>query len=163
MNGPSSAREALIAETLGEMAGLLERMEALAPALEASRLALIQASEKLSHEITAFESRMLGVCENVKLQAIRHVARRTDELSRATLDLQVKAMHEAARAAFSQEVSTELQRQLAVLHKLAEADTAGAGPRRAGVLTLAAASALAAALAATLASALTWVLATDLL
>lgn len=37
MNGTSSAREALIAETLGEMAGLLDRVEAVAPALDSSR------------------------------------------------------------------------------------------------------------------------------
>ena len=92
MNGTSSAREALIAETLGEMAALLDRVEAVAPALDASRLALINASTELAGQVKAFESRMAGITENAKMQAVKHIARRTDEITRVSAEAQTRAM-----------------------------------------------------------------------
>jgi len=68
MSNPSSAREAFIVETLGEVAGLLDRAEAVVPAMDASRLALINASTELAGQVTAFESRMAGITENAKVQ-----------------------------------------------------------------------------------------------
>jgi len=119
MNGTSSAREALIAETLGEMAALLDRVEAVAPALDASRLALINASSELAGQVTAFENRMTAITKNAKVQAVRHIARRTDEMARASLNTQTRAMEEAARALFRSEVSPALQRLVMPLQHLA--------------------------------------------
>ena len=102
MSGPNTAREAFIVETLGEVAALLDRVEAVAPALDASRLALIHASAELAGQVTAFESRMAGITENAKVQALKHIARRTDEMARSSLDSQTRAMEEAARMLFTQ-------------------------------------------------------------
>jgi hypothetical protein len=48
MSHPSTAREAFIVETIGEVAALLDRVEAVTPALDASRLALVSASAELA-------------------------------------------------------------------------------------------------------------------
>ena len=128
MNGTSSAREALIAETLGEMAALLDRVEAVAPALDASRLALINASTELAGQVTAFESRMAGITENAKVQAVKHIARRTDEMARNSLDAQTRAMEEAARLMFRTEVGPAIQRLTMPLQHLAELAQRGARP-----------------------------------
>ena len=76
MNRPSTAREAFIVETLGEVAALIDRVEAVAPALDASRLALINASMDLAGQVTAFESRMAGITENAKVQTVKHIVRK---------------------------------------------------------------------------------------
>lgn len=128
MNGTSSAREALIAETLGEMAALLDRVEAVAPALDASRLALINASTELAGQVTAFESRMAGITENAKMQAVKHIARRTDEITRVSAEAQTRAMEEAARMLFRTEVGPALQRVALPLQHLADLAHRGAHP-----------------------------------
>lgn len=128
MNGTSSAREALIAETLGEMAALLDRVEAVAPALDASRLALINASTELAGQVTAFESRMAGITENAKMQAVKHIARRTDEIARVSAEAQTRAMEEAARMLFRTEVGPALQRVAMPLQHLADLAHRGAHP-----------------------------------
>lgn len=128
MSATSSAREALIAETLGEMAALLDRVEAVAPALDASRLALINASTELAGQVTAFESRMAGITENAKTQAVKHIARRTDEIARVSAEAQTRAMEEAARMMFRTEVGPALQRVAIPLQHLADLAHRGAHP-----------------------------------
>ena len=150
MNGTSSAREALIAETLGEMAALLDRVEAVAPALDASRLALINTSTELAGPVTAFESRMAGITENAKVQAVKHIARRTDEITRVSAEAQTRAMEEAARMLFRTEVGPALQRVAMPLQHLADLAHRGAHPWQHWLTHAATAAA---------ASAVTWALA----
>lgn len=150
MNGTSSAREALIAEALGEIAELLDRVEAVAPALDTSRQALINASTDLAGQVTAFESRMTGIAETAKVQAVKHIARRTDEIARSSAEAQTRAMEEAARMLFRTELGPALQRVAMPLQHLAELAHRGAHPWR-HWLTHAA--------TAVLASGLTWAMA----
>ena len=150
MSGPSTAREALIVETLGEVAALIDRVQALAPALDASRLALVSASAELSGQVTAFESRVTASTENAKLQAVKYIARRTDELARNSRDTQTRAMEEAGRALFRSEMGPTLKRLVMPLKHLADSS---AHPWE-HWLTHAATAALA--------SALTWALALHL-
>lgn len=128
MNGTSSAREALIAEALGEVAALLDRVEAVGPALDGSRLALIHASAELAGQVKAFESRMAGITENAKVQAVKHIARRTDEITRVSAEAQTRAMEEAARMLFRTEVGPALQRVAMPLQHLADLAHRGAHP-----------------------------------
>lgn len=128
MSGPSTAREAFIAETLGEVAALLDRAEAVAHTLDASRLALIQARVELAGQLAAFENRMAAISENAKLQAVKHIARRTDEMARSSLDAQARAMEEAARALFRAEVGPSLQRLVVPLQNVAGLASRSARP-----------------------------------
>ena len=150
MNGTSSAREALLAEALGEMAALLDRLEAVAPALDVSRQALINAGTELASQVTAFESRMAGITENAKMQAVKHIARRTDEITRVAAEAQTRAMEEAARMLFRTEVGPALQRVAMPLQHLADLAHPGAHPWQQWLTHAATAAA---------ASAVTWALA----
>ena len=150
MNGTGSAREALIAEALGEVAALLNRVEAVAPALDGNRLALVHACAELAGQVTAFESRMAGITENAKTQAVKHIARRTEEIARGSAEAQTRAMEEAARMLFRTEVGPALQRVAVPLQHLADLAHRGAHPGQPW-LTHAA--------TAVVASGLTWVLA----
>lgn len=128
MSNLSTAREAFITEALGEVATLLDRVEAVAPALDASHLALINASTELAGQVTAFESRMAGITENAKVQAVKHIARRTEEITRVSAEAQTRAMEEAARMLFRTEVGPALQRVAMPLQHLADLAHRGAHP-----------------------------------
>lgn len=109
MNRPTTAREALIVEALGDVAHLVGRVEALAPAMDEARRALDQASAGLARQAETFERKMSALAENAQTQAVRHIARRTDALTRDSMDTQARAMAEAARALFAAEVHPALQ------------------------------------------------------
>lgn len=106
----TTAREELMAVAIGQLGEMLDRMEALAPKLDASRLALTVVSSELADQVTAYEERMADITENAKVQAVKHIARRADEMARGTVDTQTRAMEEAARLVFRNEVSPALQR-----------------------------------------------------
>lgn len=110
MGDLTTAREALVAEALGEVAQVVDRLQAVVPAVDASREALIQANLALSDQLQSFEARTTALTENAKSVAIRHIARRTDELARSTAEAQVRAMQSAAHAMFRDELHPALQR-----------------------------------------------------
>ena len=120
MNPPSTAREALIVEAMGEMAALIDRVQAVAPALDASREALLQASAELANQVATFDNHMAVVTRNVKVEAVKHIIGRTEEAARRSLDTQTRAMHEAARELFRTELDPALQRLVVPLQQLAQ-------------------------------------------
>lgn len=58
MNRPTTAKEALIAEALGDMAALIERIEKLGPVMDISHRKLVQIRKDLVREVSMFETRM---------------------------------------------------------------------------------------------------------
>ena len=146
MTHPSTTREVLIVEALGDAAKLIRQVEALAPALDRSRQALADAHSGLSGQLAEFETQVLALTEKAKVVAVKHVLTRTEEAARQSADLQSRAMADAARVAFGADLGATLQR-LQSLH-------ARPGPRWEPWLTHAAAAATA--------SAATWTLAITL-
>ena len=128
MNDLTTTREALMAVAIGDLGKLLDRVEAIAPKLDASQLALTLASVDLADQVTAYETRMAGITENAKVQAVKYIARRADEMARGTVEAQTRAMEDAARMVFKSEVSPALQRVTLPLHQLAELARRGARP-----------------------------------
>lgn len=120
MSSPSTAREALIAEALGDVASLIDRVEALTPAMDESRQALARANAELVHSVVGFEGRMAAITENAKTKAVEHIARRTDEVARRSLDQQTQAMTQTARALFNAEIGPALRRIVTSLQPLLE-------------------------------------------
>jgi hypothetical protein len=110
MNGPTTAREALIAEALGEVALLLDRVEALTSSMEVGRMALANARAELSAGLNAFETRMESVTDQAQTRAIEHIVRRTGEATRLSIEVQTRAMSEAARQAFTAQLDSTLAR-----------------------------------------------------
>jgi hypothetical protein len=120
MNRPSTAKEALIAEALGEVATLIDRVEAVAPALHSSRQALVQVSETLVHQVSAFDNRMAALTQKAVEVASTHIVRRANEVTAQTLDAQVLAMKSAARDMFNKEFDPAVLRVVAHLNHLAQ-------------------------------------------
>ncbi|MEY4749840.1 MAG: hypothetical protein RIQ60_2054 [Pseudomonadota bacterium] len=150
MTHPSTTREALIVDALGEAARLIAQVEALAPALDLSRQALADAHSGLAGQLAAFESQVAALSEKAKVQVVQHILARADEAARRSADVQARAMADAARVAFGAELGSTLQR----LQANALAAAAPPRPRWEPWLTHAAAAATA--------SAVTWAMAVTL-
>lgn len=110
MMQPSTTREVLIVETLGEAAKLIRQVEALAPALDESRQALADAHSRLADQLAAFEAQILALSEKAKVQVVKHILVRSDEAARRSIELQSRAMADAARVALGAELRATLQR-----------------------------------------------------
>jgi len=110
MTGPSTAREALILEALGEVAVLLDRVESLNLSMETHRLGLLGANTELAERLKAFEAGMSSITQNVKARAVEHILRRTSEVTSLSVETQARAMAAAARLAFSAQVDSNLTR-----------------------------------------------------
>lgn len=110
MNRPTSAREALIVEALGDVALLLDRVESLMSSMETGRLELANASAHLDSRLKAFEAGTASVAQKVQVKAIEHIIRRTGKATSDSIELQARAMNAAARLTFSAEVDSNLTR-----------------------------------------------------
>ncbi len=146
MKPASTAREALIVEVIGDVARLLDRVEALIPALDASRQASADAGAQFAAGLEALEDRMATVTETARTQVVQHIVRRTEEAARRAQEVQSRVIAEAAREVFRGEVERSLQ-------QLATAVQAASYRRR-----LAWEAWLTHAATAVMASAATWVL-----
>ena len=120
MNGPGSAREALIAEVVGDLARMLDRAEALERSMALSRQALADAHGRLSDQLATFEAQVTALTERAKVQAVKHILARTDEAARQSIDQQGRAMADAARVAFGAELGATMQRLQLTLRQLVD-------------------------------------------
>ncbi len=118
MTDRATAREALIVEAIGDVAKLLREVEALAPALDQTCQALLLANASLRDELSGFERRMAAITENAKTVTAKHLAARTEEAARRSIDQQSRAMADAARVAFGVELGATMQRLQATLQPL---------------------------------------------
>jgi hypothetical protein len=120
MTGPTTAREALLVEALGEAAKLIRQVEALAPVMDESRQALADAHSGVVDQLAAFDAHVTRLVEKAKVQAVTHILARTDEATRRSIELQGRAMADAARVAFGGELGAALQRLQAAVQPLIE-------------------------------------------
>ncbi|MCB2022176.1 MAG: hypothetical protein KDG44_15385, partial [Burkholderiaceae bacterium] len=120
MTKPSTAREALIVEAIGDVAKLLVRVEAMATAMQEAGGAFQQARLDLSEQVADFERRMKAMTEFAKTEVVKHLAARTEDATRRSIDQQTRAMADAARLAFGVEVGAVMQRLQATLQPLLE-------------------------------------------
>ena len=118
MNDPVAAREALMIEAIGEAASLIESVGELTPVLQEIGREIAQADASLRDNLAAFESRMAAITENAKTRTVQHLAARADEATRRSIDLQGRAMADAARVAFGAELGATMQRLQSALQPL---------------------------------------------
>ncbi|MCU0958150.1 MAG: hypothetical protein MUF55_12795 [Hydrogenophaga sp.] len=123
-----TVREELMAVAIGDLGALLDRVEKLAPQLDASRMELLSTSTDLAEKVEAYSKRMDEITENAKNQTVKHIARRADEMARGTVDTQTRAMEEAARVVFRNEVGPALLRVTLPLQDVADLARKGARP-----------------------------------
>lgn len=120
MNRSTTAREALVAELIGDVAMLLDRVETLTPAMTTSRQALAQAAAELAASVAPFEARITAWADHAQTRAAQHVVDRTNAVAALSFQEQKHAMSEAARLIFNNEVTPPLRSLVAELHQAIE-------------------------------------------
>jgi len=120
MNRPTTAKEALIAEALGDMAALIERLETLAPELQASRQALVLSHKELVNEVAIFKAQMTEVIGFAKVQTARHIGQSADDATKKLIATQTESMQSAGRELFRAEIHPIARQVSQQLQALAE-------------------------------------------
>ena len=124
MNLPDSAREALFVEALGGMAQLIDRLQLIAPAIDESRQALVDAhaelGDELANRLSSFALQMNALAESAKSMAAKAVVAQVDAASRRTLDGHKRELAQAAQDIFAEQVKLAIQGLSTVSRGLAE-------------------------------------------
>ena len=110
MSQQTTAREALIAEALGEIALLIARVDTLSPELQAACESIDRARADMQAQASQLDGKISHLSEVATEMAVRHIARRTEGLARNTMANQTRAMEAAARQIFNAELPTALRR-----------------------------------------------------
>ena len=120
MSRPTTAREALVAELMGDVGTLLTRVEALTSTLDHSRGALTNAAAGVIASVESFRAEMEAISARAKVKAIEHIAKRTDEMASQSIVKQRDAIGQAARVILSQEIAPAVQRLIVAIERTVE-------------------------------------------
>ena len=123
MNSANTAREALIAEALGEMGTLLDRLEALVPAMDELGQTAWRAHEKLIERINRFDNQVQNSINEAESEALRRILRHAEDITRKSLATHATAMTTTARELFRTEFDPATVRVLAQMQEFAQRRT----------------------------------------
>jgi uncharacterized protein (DUF885 family) len=118
VNRPTTAREALVAELIGDVATLLERMESVRPAVDEATQALVEAAGRVAGSVEPFQARITGVAKQAQVLAEEHISVRAQQLAPAMMVEQSAAMTQAAQSIVREQVEPTLQRLTASLERV---------------------------------------------
>ena len=114
---PATAREALLAELLGDVAKLLDRVETLTATLDSARQAMSNASRDVVSSVAPLEGTIARLRDAAAREAVERIAVRARDSSRSAIEQQRQAMAETARTLFAGEIAVTLSRLTAELHQ----------------------------------------------
>jgi hypothetical protein len=128
MSGTSTAREALVAEALGDLVLLLDRVEKVGPKVDASRQALLKSSESIAREIARFAPDMQAFTLHAKVETEKYVNRHVAAATVSAREEQLRVMQEGARDMFKKEVDPVVRQASTQLQRLAQLAQPRANP-----------------------------------
>jgi hypothetical protein len=105
MSEPRTTREALIAELLGDLDGLLTRVEALPPLVDSAESKLSGTIAALDNAGDKFRLAVTAFTEQAKADLTEYLDLKTAQIAAKTVEEQRAALQEAARMAFRSEAS----------------------------------------------------------
>jgi hypothetical protein len=108
--GPLSAREALLAEALGDVAALLDRIDAVVHALNAAATTANDACANIDAKAVAFDARVAALVDASKRHLVSHVATKTAKITRAAGETQLQAIRAELHALIRSELAASLER-----------------------------------------------------
>lgn len=134
MEHPSNLREALLAETLGDLHKLLNRADKLVPAidearkavddarkaLDESRKAMVTTARGMTAEGEVVKRQVLAEAEDTKKAALRYLGDNTKQLLAEIALRQARAMSDTAQSLVEKEVGSKLRDLAAELAKQAD-------------------------------------------
>lgn len=109
MNRSGSAREALIAEAIGELSTLLDRLDQLVPLLTSLQQELAESGQRLTGQLTDFEAQVMAITQTARTRLVSHVVGRTEEAARRARLENSKALAEAARDVLRKELDRAIR------------------------------------------------------
>lgn len=115
MTDPTTAREALVAAIAGDLAQLLDRAEALHPAMVENSQSVVAAHTQLAERLDAFEAQIIALTEKAKVQLVKHVITRTDAAARQAVEEQTRVITKAATQLFDTRVDPRIQQLARVI------------------------------------------------
>lgn len=118
MNSASTAREELIAEALGDVGALIDRLEALVPAMDEFGQTAWRAYENLIERINRFDNQVQNTLNEAESEALRRILRHAEDITRQSLETQAMAMKATARELFRTEFDPATARVLAQMQAL---------------------------------------------
>jgi hypothetical protein len=116
--GTSTAREALIIEAIGEVARLINQVEALAPEMEETCQALHRSDAKLQQTLAGFEARLAAISERAKTQAVQDLRTHLKDSAQQVGVQLYGALAAAAQQAFQGQIGATVKGQQLVLKDL---------------------------------------------
>ena len=120
MERSNTAREALLAELISDVATLLDRGEKLLLTIDKSGVVLMDATRLLDARVALLERDLTSSVQNSKMAAIQDLKRSTYEFAVASMRRQKEAMTEAVRQVVAEELKLPMQRLAATLQPRVE-------------------------------------------
>src|SRR6476620_4911716 len=120
MNRSTTAREALLAELLGDVGKLVDSVEAFPVTMDKAREEMRDAAFLLDSRVEPFMHQMRAAVEQSKTIATNDVRRITFELTQRSLQQQREDMREAARTIVREEIGPPMRQLASTLQVLIE-------------------------------------------
>ena len=108
---PGSAREALIAEAIGELSLVLDRLDGLVPRLAALQQELTDSGQRLTGQLADFEAQVIAITRTARTRLVNHIVGRTEDAVRRARQENSKAFADAARAVLRQELDRAVRHE----------------------------------------------------
>ena len=112
MDRSTTAREALVAELMGDMAKLLDRVDTLTPAIDDARRKMTAAAQDLAASVAPFKAHMVDIAIETRTTAVDHIVSRANGASAKLIEMQTRAMLDLSKTIVDKEIGPPL-RQLA--------------------------------------------------
>lgn len=106
---PLSAREALLAEALGDVAALLDRIDAVVHAFNAAATTANDACANLDAKAVAVDASIAALVDASKRHLVGHVATKTAEMTRNAAETQLQAIRAELHALIRSELAESLE------------------------------------------------------
>ena len=116
----TTAREALVAELIGDMAKLLDRVDTVAPAIHEARRGMTAAARELAAGVAPFKAHMDDIAVETKKTAVEHIVSRTNSASAKPIRMQTRAMRDLSKAIVDEQVGPPLRQLAGELDRLVE-------------------------------------------
>ena len=110
----------MVAELIGDVADLLNRVETLTTTMDNAREAMNEAKWALAASVEPFQHQMAAAVEQSKAIAVKDIRLRTYEFAEICMQRQKEAMTETARAVVSEEVRPPLRQFATTLRDLVD-------------------------------------------
>lgn len=133
MSDPTTGREALVAELIGDVATLLNKVDKLAPALKTACAEIVGASAGLQDHAEKTNESIVAMAEAAKVAVVKHIARQADQIARSAAEQRTRAAEIAIREILRAELTS-------AVHRLEQAASIKAGHWWTYLATAAAAS-----------------------